>query len=84
MHKQKQQGKEAAEAEKIKKLKEQQAVPKVPIFERLGNPREAQAQSNTIVSAPTTVSAPSTTNVTQMSKSLAPKDRVMDELSFAF
>ena len=75
--------KEAEEAKKLEKMKEQQAVPKVPIFERLGNPREAQAQSNTIVSAPTTVSAPSTTNVTQMSKSLAPKDRVMDELGFA-
>jgi len=74
--------KEAAEAEKIKKLKEQQAVPKVPIFERLGNPRGAQAPAqNTVINAPNNVNAPTTNTLTAASTSIINTDRVTDKLS---
>ena len=36
-----------------------------------------------IVNAPTTVNSPSTTNVSQNATSLAPTDRVLDQLSVA-
>ena len=45
--------------------------------------QELKQEMPNIFNAPTNVSAPATTNVTQMSKTLAPKDRVMDELGFA-
>jgi len=74
--------KETAEAEKIKKLKEQQAVPKVPIFERLGNPRGAQAPAqNTVINAPNNVNAPTTNTLTAASTSIINTDRVTDKLS---
>lgn len=74
--------KEAAEAEKLKKIKEQQAVPKVPIFERLGNPRGVQAPTqNTIINAPNNVNAPTTTTLTTASTSIINTDRVTDKLS---
>ena len=56
--------------------------PKVPLFERLGKPREIQAPAPSIFNAPTTVSAPRTTNVTSTETSLNNNDRVIDTLSF--
>lgn len=74
--------KEAAEAEKLKKIKEQQAVPKVPIFERLGNPRGVQAPTqNTVINAPNNVNAPTTNTLTTASTSIINTDRVTDKLS---
>ena len=45
--------------------------------------RQEPAATPPIVNAPTNVSSSNTTNVTQQSKALAPKDRVMDQLSMA-
>ena len=78
------QKRQKAKAKKVqvKKIKEQQAVPKVPIFERLGNPRGVQAPTqNTIINAPNNVNAPTTTTLTTASTSIINTDRVTDKLS---
>ena len=84
--------KEAEEAKKIEAAKKKEAalkvdqgaaVAKTGAISQRADPRQFGGGAPIAVNAPTNVNSSSTTSVTQNNRSLAPKDRVIDQIALA-